>query len=248
MKQSFVEKHPYIGAFLIGVLCVFMTSLGMAISQIMGIDVYPTYMVATIFLILSVVMGIFIMIKSKSTLPEYGVRFTKEKSGRQVWWYVPLIIMEIVPLAVYGFNSKITVTQSIILVIFTIAVGFNEEIYFRGLVFRFLMQKGRKKAIIASSIIFGVLHLINALNGKDIIYVVLQMFFAFLVGFVLAEIVSITESLWLVIIWHTAHDFISFTTEEALDRTALIILAIQVVILLIYAIGIWKRSIKTEQI
>lgn len=248
MKQSFVQKHPYGGAILIGILCVFMTGLGIAIPQTMGMDDYSTYMVATIFLILSIALGIFIMIKSKSTLAEYGFRLSETKSSRNVWWYVPLIMIEVVPLFIYGFSSKITAVQYIILAFFTIAVGFNEEIYFRGLVFNFLMQKGRKKAIIASSIIFGVLHLSNALNGSDLLYLVLQMFFALLVGFVLAEIVSITKSLWQVIIWHAAHDFISFTTEEVLDRKALIILAIQVVILLIYAIGIWKQNSKNEQI
>jgi membrane protease YdiL (CAAX protease family) len=109
-------------------------------------------------------------------------------------------------------------------------------------------MKGSKKAIIWSSVIFGTLHLINALNGKDVLYLILQMLFAFLVGFVLAEIVSITKSLWVVIIWHGAHDFISFTTSEALDLSGLIVLAVQVAILLIFAIGIWKSSVKQEKV
>jgi hypothetical protein len=67
-----------------------------------------------------------------------------------------------------------------------------------------------------------------------------------LVGFVIVEIVSITKSLWIVIIWHASHDFISITTEAELDTKALIILAIQVIILTIYAIGIWKKSTVEE--
>lgn len=77
--------------------------------------------------------------------------------------------------------------------------------------------------------------------AKDMLYLVLQMLFAFWVGFALAEIVSIGKSLWPVIVWHAAHDFISITTGESLDRAALIVLAIQVAILLIYAVGIWRR-------
>ena len=68
------------------------------------------------------------------------------------------------------------------------------------------------------------------------------MFFAFLVGFVLAEIVSITKNLWVVILWHASHDYISSITGDTLDRKALIVLAIQTVILLAYAICIWKSS------
>lgn len=150
--------------------------------------------------------------------------------------------VEIIPIVLAGFSSEVTVLQYIILLFFTVAVGFNEEIYFRGLVFKFIKEEGTKKAIIWSSVIFGVLHLVNALNGKNALYLVLQMMFAFLVGFVLAEVVSITKSLWVVIAWHAAHDYISSVTGETLDTTALIVLAIQVGILLVYAIYVWKRS------
>lgn len=248
MKKLFIEKHPYIATILVGLLCTFMTALGMAVSQIMELDTYSTYVVATVFLVISVAIGIFIMKKTKITLSEYGFRVSETRSNGKVWWYAPLVVIEILPIAVYGFSSEITSMQYIILAFFTIAVGFNEEIYFRGLALKILMGKGRKQAIIFSSIIFGVLHLVNAFNGKNVLYIVLQMFFAFLVGFILAEIVSITKSLWIVIIWHAAHDLIASSTDEILDQRALIILGIQVVILLIYAIGIWKKSIAEETV
>ncbi len=132
--------------------------------------------------------------------------------------------------------------QYVILLFSTVAVGFNEEIYFRGLALKFISEKGRKKAIIWSSVIFGFLHLANAFHGKDTLYLVLQMIFALLVGFVLAEIVSITRSLWVVITWHAAHDYLSNITGRALDKRAFITLAIQVGVLLLYAVSIWKSS------
>jgi len=219
-----------------------MTALGTAIPQIIGLDTNVQIVVTTGFLIISVALGIFIMKKSRFTLSDYGFRKSEKNTYHKVWFYIPLLAIEILPIAMAGFSSKITVLQYIILLFFTVAVGFNEEIYFRGLAFKFMGEKGRKKAIIWSSIVFGVLHLVNVLNGKNTLYLILQMFFAFLVGFVLAEIVSITKSLWIVIIWHSAHDYISSITGEALDKTALIALAIQVGILLVYAICIWKMS------
>ncbi len=242
MKKSYSQKHPYTSVILIGLLCTFMTALGTAVPQIIGLDSNVQIVVTTVFLIISIAIGIVIMKKSRFTLSDYGFRKSEKDTYHKVWWYIPLLAVEILPIAIAGFSSEITVLQYIILLLFTVAVGFNEEIYFRGLAFKFMEEKGRKKAIIWSSIVFGVLHLINVLNGKNALYVVLQMFFAFLVGFVLAEIVSITKSLWIVIIWHAAHDYISSITGEALDRTALIALAIQVGILLVYAICIWKMS------
>ena len=246
MKKSYTQKHPYITVILIGLLCTFMTALGTAIPQIMEYNDNAQIVVTTVFLIISIAIGITIMKKSRFSLTEYGFQINKKGTSRKIWWYTPLVVIEILPIAVYGFSTDIKVIQYIILAFFTIAVGFNEEIYFRGLALKIMEEKGRKRAIIWSSVVFGALHLINALNGKNSLYLILQMFFAFLVGFVLAEIVSITKSLWVVIIWHASHDFISSTTSDNLDSSALIILAIQVAILLIYAICIWRINDEEE--
>lgn len=248
MKQSFSQKHPYTSAFLIGLLCVFMTALGTAIPQIIRLDVDAQLVVTTIFLIISIAIGIFIMKKSRFTFSDYGFQKRKKDTDKKVWWYIPLLVIEILPIVSAGFSSEVTVFQYIILFFFTVAVGFNEEIYFRGLAFKAMEEKGRKQAIIWTSVIFGVLHLINALNNKDVLYLILQMFFALLVGFVLAEIVSISRSLWGVILWHAAHDYIASVTGEVLDTTALLILAIQVGILLVYALYMWKRSIADDMV
>lgn len=243
MKETFRKKHPYLFSILVGLLCTFFTALGMAIPQIMGFEIYSIYLSAVVGLVVSAIIGILIMFKTKIKLSSYGFRTSEKSSTRIVWWYLPLIVMELIPLVMYGFSGKISAYQYLIIALFTIAVGVNEEIYFRGLILRILSEKGKKHAIIGSAIIFGILHLSNAFNGKNILYLILQMFFAFFVGFVLAEIVSITKSLWIVIIWHASHDFISMTTEGELDTKALIILAIQVILLMIYAFGIWKKSI-----
>lgn len=242
MNKSFSQKHPYASAILAALLCTFMTALGTAVPQIIGLTDNVQIAVTTVFLFLSILIGIFIMKKSRFTLSDYGFQRSKRNTCNQVWWYIPLLAVEILPIVIAGFSPEVTVLQYIILLFFTVAVGFNEEIYFRGLSLKFIEEKGRKKAIICSSVIFGFLHIVNAFNGKNTFYLILQMIFAFLVGFVLAEIVSITKSLWVVIIWHAAHDYISNITGDTLDTTALIALAIQVGILLVYAICIWKRS------
>ena len=241
-NKTFRIKHPYAAASLIGILCTFLTALSMAIPQAMRLDTYMIYFIAAISLVISASLGVLIMKKTDISLGTYGFSFRSKDSFQKIWWYAPLILMEILPLVVYGFSNKILLNQYLIVAFLTIAVGFNEEIYFRGLILQFLTVKGRKHAIIGSAIIFGVLHLTNAFNGKNLLYLILQMSFAFLVGFVLAELVSITKSLWVVIIWHASHDFIAMTTEGELDTKALIILFIQVLLLLVYAIKIWKES------
>lgn len=246
MKQSFVQKRPYAAAVLAGVLCTFMTALGMAVSQIAGLEGDAIYAGATVSLLISVIIGLIIMKRTGFTLAGFGFSRNEKGTANKIGWYIPLVVIEILPVALYGFDSSLTGVQLVILACFTISVGFNEEIYFRGFILKFLEQKGSKKAIIGSSVIFGVLHLINALNGKNTFYLILQMSFAFLVGLVLAEIVTITKSLWVPIIWHASHDFISGVTGDALDVKALILLGIQVAILIVYAVYMWKISTAKE--
>jgi hypothetical protein len=219
-----------------------MTALGIAVPKIMRLDDNWQIVIATFFLVISIGIGILIMSRSRFSLSEYGFRKSEKNAFRKVGWYIPLLALEILPIVLIGFESEVTVLQYIILLFFTTAVGFNEEIYFRGLILKLIREKGIKKAIIWSSVIFGILHLANSLNGKNALYLILQVMFAFLVGIVLAEVVCITKSLWAVIIWHAVHDYIATITSDTLDTLALIVLAIQVGILLVYSICIWKRS------
>ena len=72
-----------------------------------------------------------------------------------------------------------------------LAVGFFEEITFRGIVFPMLLQKtgtsvkGRLQAILFSAAMFGLLHIVNLLNGFSG-GVFLQMGYSFLIGAMLA--------------------------------------------------------------
>lgn len=246
MKERFRIRHPYICAIGAAFLCTFMTGLGTAIPQILNLQIEMQLIVTTIFLVFSVFISLFIIKKTGLSLIKCGFRLQNRNTLKKVMHYIPLILIEITAIVLLGFSSEITIKQYIVLLLFVIAVGFNEEIYFRGIAYNFLLVKGSKTAIIFSSIIFGVLHLANALNGKSLVYLILQMIFAFLVGFVLAEIVNITKSLWFIIIWHALHDYIASVTCEDLGTKTVVALGLQVCILLIYAIVMWKTNKKFE--
>lgn len=246
MKQKFSQKHPYFTVVLAGLLCTFMTALGVAFSQIRELDTLDTYLAIIGFLAASVIIGLIIMKKSGSGLDAYGVCRGKAGTGKKVVWYLPIFLIEILPVAVYGFQELDSVVTTAILLLYTLAVGINEEIYFRGIALKVLKIKGKKKAVIGASVIFGVFHVVNLLNGKNILYIILQVVFAFLVGLVLAEIVCITGSLIGVIAWHTTHDFIAYSTGDVLDTKGLIILTVQVAVLLGFSVYLWKSAVKDE--
>jgi membrane protease YdiL (CAAX protease family) len=241
-------KHPYWFAIIIAVLCTFLTAVGAAISQIIVVEEHISYLIMAGSVVISAIVGLIIMRKSGISMQQFGFQRPAPNSMRHVWWVLPLFVLEIIPIIVYGFPSGKPAIVYAALALFTIIVGFNEELYFRGLVFNVLKTKGTKVAIIGSSIIFGVLHAATALGGKNIWLVLLQVGFAFLAGLILVQIVNITKTLWIGIVWHIVHNFISFSTEDVYDNKALIVISAQVIIFIIYAIKLRKLSLTSVNI
>lgn len=246
MMKSFIAKHPYAAAVLAALICTVLTAVGSAAAQIAELADIPGYLAMSAAVACSILIGFLIIARSGQPAAFYGFRRLASGSMKKVWLVIPLLLLEIVPLVLFAPKFPQSGLFYTVLALFTLLVGLNEELYFRGLVFHFLRQKGPKAAVIGSAIIFGILHAVNALSGTNPWAVLLQVVFAFLVGLVLALIVSVTKSLWIGILWHTVHNFISFSTESSLDQTAITVIGIQVVIMLIYAVGLWRAGTRNS--
>lgn len=230
-------KNPYWPAIGAAVLCTFFTALGSAIAEIAEAGEAAAYLIMAGGVAVSVLLGLLMMKRSGRTMKQYGFRLPDRNGIGQVWLYVPLLLLELAPLLIYGLHFNKQPVVYAVLLLFTILVGINEELYFRGLVFGYLNRISTKAAIIGSSVIFGVLHAVTALTGKNLGLVLLQVGFAFLAGLVLVQIVVLTKSLWPGILWHIVHNFLAFSTEDVFDDKAIIVASIQVILLLVYAIG-----------
>ncbi|MNW53860.1 CAAX amino terminal protease self- immunity [compost metagenome] len=243
MSEKFITKHPYLAAVIAALICTFLTAVGSAAAQVAELAEVPSYLVMTASVVLSILVGLWLLCRSRLSAEEIGFRRPASGSVRSIWLGVPLLLLEVIPLVAYGPDAYTRPgAEYAVLALFTMMVGFNEELYFRGLAFSFLSRLTRKQAVIGSSIVFGVLHAANALSGTNPVEVLLQIVFAFLVGLVLALIISITRSLWIGIVWHAVHNFLSFSTEMVFDQTALVVVSAQVLILLIFTVGLWKRG------
>ena len=65
MTKSYSERHPYIASLLIAILCTFMTGLGSVVSQNMGLGEDEQITVISAFLVISVIIVIIFMKKSR---------------------------------------------------------------------------------------------------------------------------------------------------------------------------------------
>jgi membrane protease YdiL (CAAX protease family) len=92
--------------------------------------------------------------------------------------------------------------------IFLLGIGFGEEMFARGLCFGMLRKYGQRNAIIFSSVVFGLLHL-NLYVGKywDLWNAYHHVISAGLFGVIAAQVMIMTRSIWVSVIFHALSDW-----------------------------------------
>jgi membrane protease YdiL (CAAX protease family) len=87
-----------------------------------------------------------------------------------------------------------------------LAVGFEEELWTRGLLLETLRWKGTTAAVVLSSLWFGVLHSLNLLSGQPASTTAFQVVLASSFGLALGAIRVRVGTLWLPIALHALYD------------------------------------------
>ena len=169
-----------------------------------------------------------------------GFRKPKEESYKKSIFYIPLIVIALSNL-VCGVDTSYGAGFIFANLFLTLGIGFAEEIYFRGIICNLWEDRGVKKAVAVSAILFGVCHLMNVLGGAGIAETILQICFALLYGIVVSLIFIRSKSIWPCIILHAFHDFCSFISCDGTLQLNIIIGIIQFIILLWYAVFLSKR-------
>ncbi|WP_397361834.1 lysostaphin resistance A-like protein [Paenibacillus sp.] len=106
---------------------------------------------------------------------------------------------------------------------------------YRGLIFKTLLTKGAKTAVIISSILFSITHLLNAFSGTDMTQILLQLVYALLIGFVLSLLMLKNNNILPLILFHFVHHLIQFVGNDntseymGIDLFILLVLAVHCV-------------------
>ena len=127
------------------------------------------------------------------------------------------VITEGTKLAIPSFTSIST----------AIYAGFIEELIFRGILIAPMLRKEQSresvyKALIISSVVFGLIHGTNAIGGAPIDSSIMQVVTASLLGIVFGVVFLCTGNLWLSVILHTVHDIIAFSNVGATNEAGMI--------------------------
>ncbi|WP_367912701.1 CPBP family intramembrane glutamic endopeptidase [Bacillus pumilus] len=212
------------------------TSAGVYISIKEVTDPLQIYIINGCAMLAGCLFLLFIIQKSRFHLKELGCR-----KGALGMWFIPILIIEAIPF-IAGLNKELSLPSFTALCFFMVCVGIFEEGIFRGILFQYLKRINLSTAIWGSAVLFALGHAANLLSGKSLTLTMAQILFAFLFGFVAAEIVTLTNSLQWVIIWHAVHNIVDqMTNGHTPVELQMFLLSIQCVILLVISVVLWRK-------
>ena len=180
------------------------------------------------------IIVIMLMLKRTSY---YGLK--KVKNARQYLYFIPLLVIVTVNLW-NGFNINHSSSEIIFHILTMLNIGFIEEIIFRGFLFKMMAKSNVKSAIVVSAVTFGAGHVINLINGADLIPTLIQICYATSIGYLFVIIFHKSESLVPCIVTHSLVNSLSIFNVE--NTISLYIAPVFLTIIpLAYAIYINKK-------
>lgn len=213
------------------------------IAVVCELNQVEIYLLQGSFMLLSLIVPA-IYIYKKKIAREIGIRGIETGSAKSALYFLPLVLCQL-PLLVVGVSVE-SVSYAFALLFFAVAVGISEEIYFRGIILRLLKnQFSIKLTVVISTLIFGIGHIVGALSGAHALDIFLQIVNAIVFGIIASQIVIITKSLLPTVLWHIVFNFSNHITTAA-GNTEIIVIAVQEVIMLAFAVFLWLKLPKSQ--
>lgn len=183
-------------------------------------------------------------IKRNGLTEKYGLGKVKI-DGKPYLYFLPLIL--IVSHRLWnGVTLRLSVWETVLHVISMIGVGILEEVIFRGFLFKAMCRENVKQAMIISSLTFGIGHIVNLLNGAEVLTTLLQICFAAAIGFVFVIIFHKSGSLIPCIITHGMFNSLSAFKVKGTEMEEMLTVVALTVVSIAYALWILKNTKKEE--
>ncbi|QWU16608.1 hypothetical protein SAMN04487895_107242 [Paenibacillus sophorae] len=210
-KRSFSQKHPVLAVVIIEVLLLLSVTAAGAYATIKQLSYTSPVLLS--FIPIAAVLILYFSLKKKWGY--YGFRSLASIPKERLIDYAPLLAVLVI-VALKGFRP-IGVSELLFYFFFTLLVGFVEESIYRGMILNILLPKGVKTAVITSSLLFSVTHVLNALSGQNAVQTALQIVYALLIGGALALLMVRNRNILPLILFHFLHNFIQFVGNDNSD-------------------------------
>lgn len=234
------KKNEVTFAVLLIIVYVIGNNIGLIISDTAGIKFFGE-------MIINILMAaaVFIFIRLNG-LSEYLGLKKPEISASKMLFYIPLVLIG-GDVAFFGMGLKYSLVICIIRTVMMLCVGFLEEIIFRGFLFRGIAKSNLTRAVIISSVTFGIGHIVNLFTGSNLFDNMIQIVYA--VGFLLVFIFLRTSSIIPGIAFHAFNNSMTafangnILTDRFGEKNATLILVFtQLVIVAAYLFYVTRLS------
>ncbi len=227
--------HPILFSIMLGILLTSLVTIASAFSFILEFSNTGIMIAQTgAFLVMAILLTIYMTSKGKS-LKMFGFRKIEVGETKKVLYYIPLLIIALVQPILGGMNMKLSFVEVFTIIIFTLTIGYTEETLFRGVLKEKLQFKGATFYIIFSSVFFGILHMANAFRGSNLTVTILQVINAFLVGLILAQLITVIDNIIPLIAFHFMYDALATMTNIDANGRGTLILVVLDLLYIAYA-------------
>jgi membrane protease YdiL (CAAX protease family) len=213
-------RHPYRFVVVLEVLLVLVYLVAGAVTVTAGLPDRALVWMADLVL----GAGLVVTLTLRGWWRTVG--FRGPERARQLWYFAPVAVVALVNV-VPGFDPG-GVASLAGYVVLALLIGFVEETFFRGLMLRALLQRGRWRAVWVTSLIFALTHLMNSLTGRGVLDQATQVLFALSVGVCYAALAVHTGLLWPLVLTHALIDTLSMAQPDdtAVAGSALLAMAL----------------------
>ncbi len=244
-KTPYSERHPYWFSILIALMVVAVYLGFGAAAKIAGLGEEPASVVVHLGSSLTLSMLAILIISRKGWWRRIGFGLPA-RPGDLLWFILPLVLVAVNIVA--GINAA-SLDNLVYFFGLALLAGFVEEAIFRGIVLQALAPRGVWRAALLTAAIFGASHALNLLTGSVQAYVLLQICYAFAIGFAFAALVLRTRLIWPLMLVHFLTDLFGFLASNSTGGNAatpfLVVVTIIYVVLFttygIYVLVSWKR-------
>ena len=236
MKKLFHKSELWFA-----IVCIILYVVGSSAADRISEDIGVAKSITLAFhLILSVCL--FVFLRRNQLCCYFGLCKSIHSPARFLF-YVPLAALATVNIW-FGVQQNMPAADAVCYVGSMLLVGFLEELIFRGLLFQAMRKSNEKSAVIVSSILFGIGHIVNLFNGSGTEFAanLCQVFHAAAVGFLFVTIFCKGGSLWPCIFTHSVLNALSaFVNETAALRYQIPVSVAMCVIAMAYAFFLWRK-------
>lgn len=238
MGSNKKSKHPYLVEIIVIISAFVLTLVFSVVSQMLGFS-DNEFSIA----VGRIVTGLILLVIFSRCF-----RLRNQFTGLLI--AIPALLFPAWNIANHYFTNGEYAAPSLEILILGLAPAIFEEVLFRGIFITKLKESGKSNAaaVIISAVVFGLIHLTNAV-GQDLAQVVLQVGYAFVVGLVFGAIYARSGDLLSVIIIHAAIDITNrvYMANSGATTQAVIMFVALLVIEAAYGFFLIRKSPKAQK-